>query len=83
MGYAETISTDTTVEQTTFCSPSEPSFQFGLLAHPVRFLEPPQFHKPFVRQIDDLQHIFGDAAGVIVLLLYSDEARCFARSSID
>ena len=70
--YAEIIWADTEVEETTFYSPAESSFQFGLLAHESGFVEPPHFHKEVERQITDLQQMFVVQKGVLVIELYSD-----------
>ena len=71
--YAEIIWADTTVEETTFFSPPESSFQFGLLAHEAGFVEPPHFHKPFSREISDLQQMFVVQRGKVGVELYSDD----------
>lgn len=71
--YAEIIWAAETVEKTTFFSPAESSFQFGLLAHKAGFVEPPHFHKPVERMISDLQQMFVVQRGVVVVELYSDE----------
>jgi hypothetical protein len=71
--YAEIIWSDIKVEETTFFSPAESSFQFGLLAHKAGFIEPPHFHKPFERTINDLQQMFVVQKGVVVVELYSDD----------
>jgi len=71
--YAEIIRADTRVEETRFFSPAESSFQFGLLAHEAGFFEPPHYHKPFPREITDLQQMFVMQRGRVVIELYSDE----------
>lgn len=71
--YAEIIWADTSVEKTTFFSPPESSFQFGLLAHKAGFEEPPHFHKPFAREIRDLQQMFIVQRGAVAVQLYSEE----------
>lgn len=71
--YAEVIWADTRVEKTTFFSPEESSFQFGLLAHRAGFVEPPHFHSPFRRTVDDLQQMFVVQFGVVAVRLYSDD----------
>jgi hypothetical protein len=71
--YAEIIWSDTSVDQTTFFSPAESSFQFGLLAHEAGFEEPPHYHKPFTRQIDDLQQMFVVQKGAVAVRLYTDD----------
>jgi hypothetical protein len=71
--YAEIIWADARVEKTTFFSPAESSFQFGLLAHAAGFTEPPHYHKPVQRTITDLQQMFVVQRGVVVVELYSDE----------
>lgn len=71
--YAEVIWANTTVNQTTFFSPEESSFQFGLLAHKAGFVEPPHYHKPFKREINDLQQMFVVQRGIVVVELYSDD----------
>ena len=70
--YAEIIWADTWVEQTTFFSPPESSFQFGLLAHKAGFVEAPHYHKPITRTINDLQQMFVVQRGVVAVRLYSD-----------
>ncbi len=71
--YAEILWASMRVEKTTFFSPAESSFQFGLLAHEAGFVEPPHYHKPVERQISDLQQMFVVQRGVVVVELYSDE----------
>lgn len=72
--YAEIIWANTRVEKTTFYSPSESSFQFGLLAHQAGFEEPAHYHKPVSRQIDDLQQMFVVQRGVVAIQIYNDAA---------
>lgn len=71
--YAEVIWADTKVEHTTFFSPSESSFQFGLMAHKAGFVEPPHYHKPITRTINDLQQMFVVQRGAVAVQLYSDD----------
>lgn len=71
--YAEVIWADTRVENTTFFSPPESSFQFGLLAHKAGFVEPPHYHKAITRTINDLQQMFAVQRGVVAVQLYSDD----------
>ena len=73
--YAEIIWADTRVEKTTFFSPAESSFQFGLLAHSAGFVEPPHYHKPAARSISDLQQMFVVQRGVVVVELYTDDGK--------
>ena len=70
--YAEVIWADMRVEETTFFSPPESSFQFGLLAHKAGFVEPVHYHKPVTRTINDLQQMFVVQRGVVAVQLYSD-----------
>ena len=71
--YAEILRADARVEQTVFFSPAESSFQFGLLAHRAGFIEPPHYHKPFRREIADLQQMFVVQRGEVVVELYADD----------
>lgn len=71
--YAEIIWADTRVEKTTFFSPAESSFQFGLLAHKAGFEEAPHFHKTVSKTIDDLQQMFLVQRGIVMVELYSDD----------
>lgn len=71
--YAEIIWASEKVDKTTFFSPAESSFQFGLLAHQSGFVEPPHYHKPVERMISDLQQMFVVQRGVVVVELYSDD----------
>ena len=75
INYAEVIRANLTVETTTFFSPAESSFQFGLLAHKSGFIEPPHYHYPTVRTIDDLQQMFVVQQGVVAVLLYTDDGK--------
>ena len=70
--YAEIIWADTEVKETTFYSPAESSFQFGLLAHESGFVESPHYHKDVKRQIDDFQQMLLVQNGVLIIELYSD-----------
>jgi len=70
--YATIIWSDTQVERTTFFSEPEASFQFGLLAHKAGFTEPPHFHKPITRTIQDMQQMFLVQKGIVVVELYAD-----------
>ena len=72
--YAEIIRADVRVSQTTFFSPADSSFQFGLLAHEAGFVEPPHYHKWVPREIKDLQQMFVVQRGVVVVELYNDES---------
>ncbi len=73
--YAEVIWANITVSQTTFFSPAESSFQFGLLAHVAGFAEPAHYHHPIKRMINDLQQMFVVQKGVVEVLLYSDDKK--------
>jgi hypothetical protein len=73
--YAEIIWADTSVEHTTFFSPAESSFQFGLLAHRAGFVEPPHYHKAVSRTINDLQQMFVVQRGVVMVDLFSDAGK--------
>ena len=75
--YAEIIRADMIVERTTFFSPPESSFQFGLLAHEAGFVEPPHYHRPFKREISDLQQMFVVQKGVVAIQLYNDHGIMF------
>jgi hypothetical protein len=77
--YAEVIWADTRVEKTTFFSPAESSFQFGLLAHAAGYREDPHYHKAVARQIDDLQQMFVVQRGIVDVLLYTDGGELFRR----
>jgi hypothetical protein len=70
--YAEIIRATERVSKTTFFSPPESSFQFGLLAHGKGFVEPPHYHAPVNRTISDLQQMFVVQRGVVAVSLYSD-----------
>jgi len=73
--YAEIIRANTRVTKTTFFSSSDSSFQFGLLAHKTGFEEPPHYHKPFKREISDLQQMLVVQKGVIIVEFYNDKGR--------
>jgi hypothetical protein len=73
--YAEIIWADIEVDKTTFFSPPESSFQFGLLAHEAGFEEPPHYHQPFKREIGDLQQMFVVQKGAVAVRLFSDDGK--------
>lgn len=75
--FAEIIWARECVEKTTFFSPPESSFQFGLLAHEAGFFEPPHYHRPFTREINDLQQMFVVQRGVVAVQLYTDDGEMF------
>lgn len=75
--YAEIIWADVAVEHTTFFSPAESSFQFGLLAHKAGYVEDPHYHKAVQRSIEDLQQMFVVQRGVVDVMLYTDEGELF------
>lgn len=71
--YAEIIWSGTDVEKTTFFSPPESSFQFGLLAHEAGYREEPHYHRAVRREIDDLQQMFVVQRGLVDVHLYLDD----------
>lgn len=75
--YAEIIWARTSVESTTFFSPAQSSFQFGLIAHDAGYQEEPHYHKAVPRQIDDLQQMFVVQRGVVDVQLFTDDRRLF------
>ena len=75
--YAEIIWADTQVPITKFFSPPDSSFQFGLLAHDAGFFEPPHFHKPVTRQINDLQQMFVVQRGTVAVQLFTQQGEMF------
>jgi hypothetical protein len=75
--YAEIIWADIKAEHTTFFSPAESSFQFGLLAHPAGYIEDPHYHKAVERRIEDLQQMFVVQRGVVDVMLYTDDGVLF------
>jgi hypothetical protein len=80
--YAEIIWAAERVEKTTFFSPPESSFQFGLLAHEAGFFEPPHYHRPFAREINDLQQMFVVQRGIVAVQLYNDEGEMFREVTL-
>ena len=75
--YAEIIRGNVRVEETTFFSPPDSSFQFGLLAHEAGYQEAPHYHKAAPRQIDDLQQMFLVQQGIVDVQLFTDERVLF------
>src|ERR687895_404146 len=73
--YAEIIWADVRAEKTTFFSPAESSFQFGLIAHEAGYQEDPHYHKATRREIDDLQQMFVVQRGVVDVQLFDDEGQ--------
>jgi anti-sigma factor ChrR (cupin superfamily) len=75
--YAEIIWAGTQVKETRFFSPADSSFQFGLLAHEAGFIEPPHYHKPISREINDLQQMFVVQRGVVAVDFFDEDGRRF------
>lgn len=71
--YAEIIWSDTRAERSTFFSPPESSFQFGLLAHEAGYAEEPHYHRELPRTIVDLQQMFVVQRGIVDVQLYTDD----------
>jgi hypothetical protein len=71
--FAQIIWANTRVGKTTFFSPPESSFQFGLLAHEAGFVEPPHYHRAVTKEISDLQQMFVVQKGVVAVQLFSDD----------
>ena len=81
--YAEIIWASTRVEKTTFFSPAESSFQFGLLAHGAGYQEEPHFHRTVQREIDDLQQMFVVQRGVVAVQLYDDDGHLLREVTLN
>jgi hypothetical protein len=75
--YAEIIWAGVQVKETRFFSPTDSSFQFGLLAHEAGFTEPPHYHKPISRVINDLQQMFVVQRGVVAVDFFDENGRRF------
>lgn len=75
--YAEVIWANTRVAKSTFFSPSESSFQFGLLAHEAGFVEAAHYHKSVDRKITDMQQMFVVQRGVVAVEFFTDDGRAF------
>jgi hypothetical protein len=75
--YAEIIWADARVAHSTFFSPPESSFQFGLLAHEAGYLEDPHYHRAEPRTILDLQQMFVVQRGIVDVMLYDDDGVLF------
>ena len=73
--YAEIIRANVTVSKTTFFSPSESSFQFGLLSHKAGYKESPHYHQEFERNVKDLQQMFVVQKGIVGVELFDDSGR--------
>ncbi len=75
--YAEIIWAETRIRETKFFSPADSSFQFGLLAHEAGFIEPPHYHKPVNRVINDLQQMFVVQRGVVAVDFFDESGKRF------
>jgi hypothetical protein len=80
--YADIIWASIRVEKTTFFSPPESSFQFGLLAHEAGFFESSHYHQTFKREIDDLQQMFVVQRGVVAVQLYDESGTLFREVTL-
>lgn len=73
--YAEVIWANVRVKETTFFSPPESSFQFGLLAHEAGFIERAHYHRAVSKEVKDLQQMFIVQRGKVAVELYSDSGK--------
>ena len=73
--YAEIILAGTSVKETTFYSPPDSSFQFGLLTHKVGYVEVPHYHFPTARRITDSQQMLVVQHGSLSVSIYNDDGR--------
>lgn len=71
--YAEIIWVGTSVRKSTFFSPPESSFQFGLLAHEAGFVEAPHTHKALTRTITDLQQMLVVQRGSLGVQFFAED----------
>lgn len=81
--YAEIIRAGTRVDRSTFFSPPESSFQFGLLAHEAGYQEEPHYHKSSPRTIEDLQQMFVVQRGIVGVQLYTDDRKPFREIRLE
>ena len=44
------------------------SFQFGILSHKKGFVEPPHYHRPFKRVINDFKNVYSCSKGKVKLI---------------
>jgi hypothetical protein len=75
--YAEIIWVETAVAKTRFFSAPESSFQFGLLAHPSGYQEPPHYHREIMRAITDLQQMFVVQRGKVGVQFFAEDGALF------
>lgn len=73
--YGEVLRADARVGHSTFFSPAQASFQFGLLAHKAGYSEKPHCHPPIERTISYVQQMFVVQRGVVAVDLYSDDGK--------
>ncbi len=75
--YAEIIPADTEVDTSTFFSPADSSFQFGLLAHSKGFIEPAHTHHRQDRHITDVQQMFVVQKGKVAVDFFTPDGTQF------
>ena len=80
--YAEIIWAGTNADKSTFYSPADSSFQFGILARPAGFFEAPHYHKSIPRQVDDLQQMFVVQRGVVAVGFYDAQGNMFREVTL-
>jgi hypothetical protein len=52
------------------------------LAHKAGFFEPPHYHRPFAREISDLQQMFVVQRGVVAVQLYDENSNLFREVTL-
>ncbi len=75
--YADIIWADTEADISTFFSPAESSFQFGIMAHDSGFIEPAHSHHPQDRHIRDVQQAIVLQKGVLAVDFFEADGTCF------
>ena len=73
--FGMVIRKTTHADKTRFFTPDESPLQFGLLAHPRGFVEPPHYHKPIPRTIRALQQMFVVQRGTVAMDFFDAQGR--------
>ncbi len=81
--FAEVLRKDLKVSKTTFFSPPDSSFQFGVIAHEKGYKEPPHSHKPFKRIVNDMQQMLSVQRGKAAMDFFDDNGKLFKTILLD
>lgn len=79
---AEVINSKAKVDKTTFFSPKQSSFQFGIFSHKKGYEELPHYHKKIERKINDLQQVLFVQKGEVDIFFHNRKKKIIKKINL-